>query len=421
MATKKSDPPKAKSSAKPAAPADAVTGAASALAAAPADLGAWLTLASQLASAGRRADASHAFATLGAVASNTGHVALAILCARWLSEAKVDTEAGRLIATIAETHCKGSERIDWSARPQPPRPPKEAERSAAAAGGAATPAAAIEAAVSAAAVRVPDKLAPTPLIRALEPADLRQLVGVIRISRRARGDVVVDVGQPAKALYWIARGAAAVSRGEHALGELWSGSFFGEIALVGGTTRTARVECTEETWLLEIPAQSVERAAAKAPKLAKILAEYARARLLANVMRTSELFSRLTEVERGQLLSQFEPQLIAANTRLIRKGSENDALYVVVSGECEVRDEGVIIATLGVGDGVGEISLLARKPAVADVVVTEPTVVLRLSRSAFDEIADKHPALLAEVYKLVVGREKENRDALIHDAEDLVI
>jgi CRP-like cAMP-binding protein len=406
----------------PAPASELVQAAAARLAASPDDLGAWLELAAQLGSAGRREQAARAFATLGAVANHTGHVALAVLCARWLTEARASAEAEPLIAAITEAHCRGSQRVDWTRRTHPPRPPGErAPRPPAQPAAPASAEQAIEAAISAAALRVPEKLAPTPLIGALDPADFRELLPMIRVSRRSAGEIVVDVGQPAKALYWIARGAAAVSRGPHALGELWSGAFFGEIALVGGTTRTARVTCSEESWLLELPAQSVERAAHKAPRLARILAEYARARLLANVMRTSELFSRLTEGERAQLLSRFVPRLLAAGTRLIEKGADNDALYVVVSGECEVRDEGVIIATLGVGDGVGEISLLARKPAVADVVVTEPTVVLELSRSAFDEIAVAHPALLAEVYKLVVGRERENRDALIHDAEDLVI
>jgi len=45
---------------------------------------------------------------------------------------------------------------------------------------------------------------------------------------------------------------------------------------------------------------------------------------------------------------------------------------------------------------------------------------LRLSKHDFDVVAKKHPALLAEVEKLVVARETANR-ALFQDASDLIV
>jgi CRP-like cAMP-binding protein len=95
-------------------------------------------------------------------------------------------------------------------------------------------------------------------------------------------------------------------------------------------------------------------------------------------------------------------------------------LYVVASGRCEVRSGGDMVANLTVGDGFGEISLLQRRPAVADVVAAEPTVTLSLARASFDDVAVKHPELLAEVYRLLLERERDNQ-ALYHDASDLVI
>ena len=53
------------------------------------------------------------------------------------------------------------------------------------------------------------------------------------------------------------------------------------------------------------------------------------------------------------------------------------------------------------------------------VVATAPTALLRLAREEFDTVAVKYPALLAEVYKLLVEREQANQ-RLVHDANDLV-
>jgi len=403
-----------------------VAAAAVALTATPSDLGAWLGLSATLVAAGERARAAESFCALGEAASDLGQVALAVACARWLADQKQKKEAEALTERIAQTHGRGSTRIDHAARPLPPPRRVEGDANPAKARSMkqaiAAAADAIAVATSAAAERAPDGLPATPLVRALDPDDVRELIGVMKLVRRPAADTVVDVGQQARALYWIARGSVEVTRGELVLGELRSGAFFGEIALVGGTTRTARVATTEETWLLEIPAAAVEELAGRAPKLAKVLAEYARVRLLANVTRTSELFRRLEEAERREMLARFSSRLIDAGEQLITRGQPNDTLFVLASGRAEVRDAaGGCVAELVPGDGVGEMSLMSGKPAVADVVAVEPVVVLGLSRADFDEVAVQHPGLLAEVYKLKIEREHAGSDSVIHDADDLIV
>ncbi len=399
---------------------------AAALEGAPADLGTWLELALALVAAGRRDDAATAFAGLGAAASEHGQVALGIACARWLSQAKATDAADALVARIAATHGAGSERIDRSSRPRPPSPPRKDEAVADVQEPASLDVAveialhAVEVGVAAADARADETLPPTSLLGVLDDKEIRQLVRVMRLARRKAGQVVVDVGQPAEVLFWLARGAVSVTRGGDELGELRSGAFFGEIALLAGTTRTATVTCTEDCWLLEIPAKAVEEVAAKAPRLATVLAEYAKARLLSNVMRTSELFKRIEESERRVLLGRFETDFLREGEKIVAIGEDNEKLHVIVSGKCEVVEDGGVVATLTVGDGFGESSLLRRAPAAADVVAVENTVTLSLSRSQFDDIAVKHPELLAEVYKLLVERERENQ-GLHLDATDLII
>jgi CRP-like cAMP-binding protein len=266
----------------------------------------------------------------------------------------------------------------------------------------------------------PEALAPTALIGVLAPDEVRDLCSVMHLRRCAPGEVIVDVGQPATALFWIARGAAEVTREAQHLGELRPNQFFGEIALVGGTTRIARVSAFGPALLLEIPAQELEALAARAPRLAELLAGYARTRLLASVMRMSELFSRLTEEEHQKLMPLFDTELFEPGGLIVENGSLNQRLYVVASGSCQVKNGEQVLAVLGPGDGIGEMSLLARRPADFDVVAVERTVALSLSRERFDEVAVNHPGLLAEVYKLLVQRENQNQ-ALVHDANDLVV
>ena len=104
---------------------------------------------------------------------------------------------------------------------------------------------------------------------------------------------------------------------------------------------------------------------------------------------------------------------------ILRQGQEGERLHVIVSGEVSVRRDGEVIAGLAAGDVFGEMSLVGRKPAGADVVALTRTVTLSLDRRSFDEVAVKHPEVLAEVYKLIVERDAaESASGLVIESTD---
>jgi CRP-like cAMP-binding protein len=382
----------------------------------PTDWGAWLEVAVLLAALGHTDDAEAAFATIGEGARVTGRVALAVACGRHLADLG-SVRGPELIDQVIETYATGGPHFAFTAPPAPEEPPAIDVPAGDARAQARFVIDTLGAWLTA---RQPSQVPPAPLLSALSKAGARALVGVMSPHAMPAGTVLVEAGAPALALYWLAHGTVSVARDGHPLGELHSGAFFGEIALVGGTRRTATVTAAEDLWLLEIPARAVETAAAKHPKLAEVLAFHARARLLSNLTRTSELFRALGDADRDELLGKFESQIVAANTTFISEGDGNEHLWVVVAGRCEVRSAGAVIAELGPGAAVGEISLVSGAPAVADVVAVEPAVLLRLARKDFDAVGKRHPELVKAVQELVIARETANR-ALFQDASDLIV
>jgi CRP-like cAMP-binding protein len=182
------------------------------------------------------------------------------------------------------------------------------------------------------------------------------------------------------------------------------------------------VTARDDVWVLEIPARAVEAAAAKHPQLGQVLAFHARARLLANLARTSELFRPLDDHDRDELLAKFTTELVAPGTAVIREGVANDHLWVLVSGRCQVTIGGVEVATLAPGAAVGELSLLRGTAASADVVALEPSVLLRLARAEFEVVASRHAVLRAEVERLVAARQEANAGFPVYqDASDLIV
>lgn len=394
----------------------------------PLDYGAWLEVAAMLVVLGTEEDKEVAFATIGEGARIGGQVALAIACGRHLAETG-SVRGPELIEQVIDTFADKRRLPGVSAsRPAARSEAPTASTSAGApmvAEGSGTPLEEARTLVQKlgawlTARKVP-KVPTAPLLSALSKGGARALVGVMSARAAPAGTIIIDVGEPATALYWLAHGTVSVARADGTeLGELHSGAFFGEIALVSASKRTARVIARDDVWVLEIPARAIEQAAQKHPQLAEVLAVHARQRLLANLVRTSELFRALDEDDRDELLAKLRTELVSAGTTFIHEGKPNDHLWVVVSGKCEVRAGGAPIAELGPGAAVGEISLVSGSPAVADVTALEPAVLLRLAKQDFDAVAKKHPALMQEVEKLVVARETANR-ALFQDASDLIV
>ena len=382
----------------------------------PLDHGRWLELAAMHHLRGEADDSENVFATLGEGARIGGQVALAVACGRHLAE-RGSLRGAELIDQVIETFATGGPHFAFTAPPAPVDPPVVDAGTGTALEQARATVAQLGAWLTSRQVAA---VPPAPLLSALTKPGARALVGVMSARAFPAGSVIIEIGQPATALYWLAHGSVSVARDGSELGELHSGAFFGEIALVGGTRRTARVTARDDVWVLEIPARAVDAAATKHPKLAEVLAHHARTRLLANLTRTSELFRALGDDDRDALLAKFETQLVAPGTTFIRENTANQHLWVVVSGKCQVQSAGSAIAELGPGAAVGEISLVSGATAVANVVAVEPAVLLRLSKADFDAVVQKHPTLLAEVEKLVVARETANR-ALFQDASDLIV
>ena len=355
--------------------------------------------------ASKSKEAAAAWDVTSTLARESGAFALAVYAARALDGLDA-ARAKNLIGRIATLYGAGSARASDDL---PPRPETPVPVPADASGGDL--AAVVKKALAAATAKG-DALAkaaakvPSPAWAHAAPPDvLAALIGKAKPLLKAEGEALLTMGEDATAIYLVARGLLGAFRDDVELGKLRAGALVGEIALLAGTRRTATVRALEASWLVELPASALEEAARKAPALADALARAARQRLLANVMRTSELFQRLKPEDQNTLMRRFRPTLSEDGAVLATEGVEGEALHVVVSGEVAITRGGALVAEASAGDVLGEISLLARKPATATATARGRTVTLALDRAGFDDVAQRYPAVLAEVYRLASQRD----------------
>jgi CRP/FNR family transcriptional regulator, cyclic AMP receptor protein len=100
------------------------------------------------------------------------------------------------------------------------------------------------------------------------------------------------------------------------------------------------------------------------------------------------LFSGLAPDELNDLLRAVRPMNLAAGERLFSQGDAGDAAYVVQTGAVQVftqrKGEEVLVATLGAGQVLGELSLLDGSPRSASVRAAEDAALFRLDKAEFD-------------------------------------
>jgi CRP-like cAMP-binding protein len=98
------------------------------------------------------------------------------------------------------------------------------------------------------------------------------------------------------------------------------------------------------------------------------------------------LGEQLGEAHATQLAELMTPVTVDAGELLFDKGSDGDALFIVVTGAFDVLlDEDLKVAALEPGSIVGELEVLANGKRAASVKATEPSTCLRLPAEALQD------------------------------------
>lgn len=396
-----------------------------------------LVCAEAVAALGDKASAKDALVRLCRTFAETGDLYMAL--AAVLKAKELGGKIQEVLEGLANAYGAGSPRLQAPAPASPPPMPRgglptvePAERGQLV---EAAKQAMMEASDGAELSREFDEPASVPraaIFSLLEGEAFVELARALRVRRFAEGEVALEEGTSGTSFFIVANGEVNVqrkppptARGDASepihLARLGPGSIFGEMAIISRTPRSASVVAAVPVVLLEADRDAIEMAALAAPRVGEEVVEYCRRRMLSNLLHLSPILRRLDPVRRASLLRQFEMQFYDRGAVIIREEEASAGMYLIVSGEVEVsRREGaepLVLARLGPGDVVGEISLVLRRPATASVVAVHPTTVLHLGGEKFLEVVRDHADLLAELYELAIRRETETMSILASEAE----
>lgn len=167
---------------------------------------------------------------------------------------------------------------------------------------------------------------------------------------------------------------------------------------------------TADTWIF-IPRNTSWLRAAEVPELQMFFnakskgASASRAGLAAvnglepRALRRIRILASMTDDQLERFAGFMELEKAPQWSVIVKQGDGGDSMYFVLEGELRVRmnlaGKETILATLGVGEFFGDISLFDRGPRSADVVANTDSVLARISARALEQLSKEAPELAA--------------------------
>jgi CRP/FNR family transcriptional regulator, cyclic AMP receptor protein len=129
------------------------------------------------------------------------------------------------------------------------------------------------------------------------------------------------------------------------------------------------------------------------------------------------LLSGLPEHLSGNLFTSATPVRLSADETLFLAGDAGDGCYRIEDGLLKVTmvsraGNERILAFLGPGTIVGELSIIDGLPRSASVVAVRDATLSFLSRAAFEDFARKHPEIYKSLVTMIAARLRETDAAL---------
>lgn len=117
----------------------------------------------------------------------------------------------------------------------------------------------------------------------------------------------------------------------------------------------------------------------------------------------------LTADDRGDLAALGTWRSFETGEALLQQGAPSRDLFIITEGRIRVvmataAGEELLLAVLGAGSTVGELSVLDGEPRSASALALEPVVALRVGGNSFGQFLLAHPRAVVGLLRVLSGR-----------------
>lgn len=208
------------------------------------------------------------------------------------------------------------------------------------------------------------------LFNTLTKESIHNLIKEFKLYSFNSKTVVFKEGSDGENFYVINTGSVEVLVDGNSKAVLSKGGYFGEMALLHNSKRTATIRTLEKSlfWVLT---RDGFRAAVKSVSDAKMNENK-------QFLEKIPLFSRLTTSQKESLLTLLVTHEFNPGQRIVKEKDNGDLLYIIKKGNVVVSVEGIQKRQLGPGDFFGEQALLYKTTRTASVDAIDKVSLLSL-------------------------------------------
>jgi CRP-like cAMP-binding protein len=116
-----------------------------------------------------------------------------------------------------------------------------------------------------------------------------------------------------------------------------------------------------------------------------------------DLLKNVPLFAGCSRSELQRIASLADELDLGEGATLIREGERGREFIVIADGTVRVTRKGKEIRSLGAGDFIGEIALVADVPRTATVTATSPVRLLVVTDRAFRGLLEQMPSIAKKV------------------------
>jgi CRP/FNR family cyclic AMP-dependent transcriptional regulator len=136
-----------------------------------------------------------------------------------------------------------------------------------------------------------------------------------------------------------------------------------------------------------------------------------------NVLSAIPLFRGLNPIELDWIARRAHRHMFPAGTNVVVAQQPGEAVYIILSGTVKIYidqldKQAVVLSILGVGDTVGEISLLDSAGHSANAVTLEDSLMLWMDKAAFHQMLDEIPITARNLVKIMGTRLRMNNELI---------
>ena len=207
--------------------------------------------------------------------------------------------------------------------------------------------------------------------------------------QESEGSAVVTLGEQGDTFYVIAAGHVRIEINDYPVGELGPGSSFGERALLRNNPRAATVVAATPLELFALDRENFLAAVTGSEDLrgADMRAQEDASPdkwttiALASSLGAISLFSRMDPSGLRRIAEVCLFESWSTGDVLTEQGTEDESLFVVLSGTARVVVDGTAVGQVQSGDSFGEIALLHAVPRRATIEAVTAMTTSRLHRA----------------------------------------